>query len=75
MADPNYVWMRSWPSGSVHAVIRTTLNSSWESPATRCGICWPGKRWTDDYPPACRTCETCERRVGVIRLPVRSGQP
>ncbi len=59
---PTYIWLRSWPSGHVHAV--STFSIGEGSPSTRCGICWPGKVWTGVYPPLCRTCPECERRVG-----------
>lgn len=58
----NVVWLRSWPSGHVHAVSRFSVVEG--TPATRCGICWPGKRWTEEYPAGCQTCVECERRVG-----------
>lgn len=52
-----WTWLRSWPSGDVHALSNLSIREG--VPATRCGICWPTKRWTDHYPPAARRCGRC----------------
>lgn len=62
-----FVWLRSWPSGHVHAVSIFSVQQG--QPSTRCGICWPGKVWTGVFPPLCRTCKECERLIGP-RVPL-----